>query len=329
VDVTVFCPTRESREPETYRGVTLRFVKFSSLGKYSEMFWDARSFCQARGQYDVVYMLGLGGAFAAWVPRAWGARVWVNTDGVEWKRTKFSWPQRAYLAMAEALSALFAHRIIADSPAIATYLHLRYPGLRNISTIAYGADTPKATPGQGPIEEFGLQRDGYYLVVCRLEPENHLHEIIAGYEQSGSQLPLVIVGNIESPNVYVSELLHHRGARVRFIGTVFDREKLTALRFHCRAYMHGHSVGGTNPSLLEAMACSNLVIAHNNAFNKETLGASGLFFLTSKELASHVEAIDAGAIKIEDMRIGAKERIQSRYQWDHIADEYIELLKGF
>ncbi len=281
---------------------------------------------QASGQFDVVYMLGLGGAFAAWVPRLWGSKVWVNTDGVEWKRTKFNWPQRIYLALAETLSVLFAHRIIADSPAIADYLRRRYPGLHRVSNIAYGADIPKTTPRQRLIEEFDLQVDKYYLVVCRLEPENHVLEIISGFEKSGSSMPLVILGNIESPNPYVSELLRHRSARVRFAGTVFDHEKLIALRFHCRAYIHGHSVGGTNPSLLEAMACSNFVIAHNNPFNREVLKEFGLFFSAAIDLASTVKAIDAGDVDTEAYRSGAASRIAEHYQWDQIADDYVELL---
>ena len=127
VNVTVFCPAPSPKSDETYRGVTLKFVKFPKLGKYSEMFWDARCFCVASRGFDVVYMLGLGGAFAAWVPRLFGSDVWVNTDGIEWKRTKFNWPQRTYLAFAEALSVLFASRVIADAASIAAYLRDRYP----------------------------------------------------------------------------------------------------------------------------------------------------------------------------------------------------------
>lgn len=327
VKVTVFCPAPSPKREETYRGVTLKFVKFPALGKYSEMFWDARCFCVAWRRFDVVYMLGLGGAFAAWVPRLFGARVWVNTDGIEWKRTKFTWPQRAYLALAEALSVLFASRIVADAAAIAEYLRGRYPGVRKIATIAYGAVPPAETPSAALIKEWNLQPDGYYVVVCRLEPENHVLEIIQGFEQSKSTVALVILGNVETPNAYVRTLLAHGTDRVRFIGVVYHREKLEALRFYARAYIHGHSVGGTNPSLLEAMACSNLVIAHDNPFNREVLGDSGVFFRTSDELASTVNAIDAGEIENSILRKAAADRIREHYLWDHVTDAYLELLR--
>ena len=326
VNVTVFCPSPASKRDETYSGVTLKFVKFPSLGKYSEMVWDAKCFCVARRNFDVVYMLGLGGAFAAWVPRIWGAKVWVNTDGIEWKRSKFTLPQRTYLGLAEALSVLFASRIIADSAAIAEYLKRRYPLLKRVSTIAYGASIPESRPDQRLIEQWGLGPEHYYIVVCRLEPENHVLEIVTGYELSGSPLPLVILGNIESPNDYVRELLSHRSEHVRFIGTVYESETLAALRFYARAYMHGHSVGGTNPSLLEAMACSNLVIAHDNPFNREVLGDSGLFFSKSADLANVLNAVvDCGDSDIRRRR--ATEIVASRYSWDKIADEYLALLQ--
>jgi glycosyltransferase involved in cell wall biosynthesis len=326
IEVTVFCPSPAPRKDETYKGVTLKFVKFPSLGKYSEMFWDAKCFCIARLNFDFVYMLGLGGAFAAWVPRLWGAKVWVNTDGIEWKRSKFTMAQRCYLALAEALSVLFASRIIADSAAIAVYLKRRYPLLKCVSMIAYGANIPKSQPNKKFIEEWGLKPQGYDIVVCRLEPENHVHEIVTGYERSGSPLPLVILGNIENPNEYVRDQLSHQGDRIRFIGTVYESETLAALRFYARAYIHGHSVGGTNPSLLEAMACSNLIIAHDNPFNREVLGDSGLYFSTSAELANVLNS-DMERLDSDVRRRRAAEIVQSRYSWDKITDEYFALLQ--
>jgi glycosyltransferase involved in cell wall biosynthesis len=326
IDVTVFCPSPTLKKDETYKGVTLKFVKFPSLGKYSEMFWDAKCFCIARRNFDVVYMLGLGGAFAAWVPRVWGAKVWVNTDGIEWKRSKFTMPQRSYLALAEAMSVLFASRIVADSAVIAAYLKGRYPLLKHVSTIAYGANIPQRLPDQELIKQWSLPPEGYYIMVCRLEPENHVLEIVTGYELSGSPLPLVILGNIENPNDYVRDLLSHRSERVRFIGTVYESKTLAALRFYARAYMHGHSVGGTNPSLLEAMACSNLVIAHDNPFNREVLGDAGLYFSSSAELANVLHSV-MDCVDSDARRRRAAEIVESRYSWDKITDEYFTLLQ--
>lgn len=328
IDVTVVCPAESDRSDDSINGVRRRYVKFPKLGKYSQMAWDAKCFTATRHGFDVVYMLGVGGAYAAWIPRIFGTRVWINPDGLEWKRSKFTWPQRAYLRVVEGLSVLFATRLIADAGAMATYLRRRYPGRRRISTIAYGADVADGEPESQLIGEWGLTPGDYSIVVCRLEPENHVLEIIEGYERSLSPFPLVILGDTENPNAYVLQLLTHRSARIRFLGTVFDREKLTALRFHARAYIHGHSVGGTNPSLLEAMACSNLVIAHDNAFNREVLGDSGVFFTAREDLAGLINQVDDGNLDAKMRGQLAAQRVREIYQWDQVADAYENLLRS-
>jgi lipopolysaccharide/colanic/teichoic acid biosynthesis glycosyltransferase/glycosyltransferase involved in cell wall biosynthesis len=327
VDVTVFCPADAPKCDATYQGVTLRYIPSPAMGAFSEVVWDVKCFWNARREFEVVYMLGVGAGFAAWIPRLFGAAVWINSDGMEWKRTKWSLLQRMYLAVAEAASVLFASRIVADADTIAEYLRDRYPGLKKISTIAYGADIPALTPERQILNEWKLNPDGYYLIVCRLEPENNVFEILEGFERANSSLPLVVLGNVENPNAYVRKLLEFGSDRIRFVGTLFDRERLNALRYYARAYFHGHSVGGTNPSLLEAMACSNLVIAHDNPFNREVLGDSGLHWSTSDELASIVSAVDGLRVNADLRGKKAAEIVRSRYQWDHIADVYLGLLK--
>lgn len=291
------------------------------------MLWDARCLWAARKHFDVVYMLGVGAGFAAWIPRAFGgAKVWVNSDGIEWKRRKYTWPERAYLVIAEGLSALFATRVIADAKAIESYLRARYPFRKRISAIAYGADVSDVMPDQHLLEEWNVSPNNYYIVVCRLEPENHVLEVISGFQCSNARIPLLIVGNIEHPNAYVQSLLQHQSNSVRFIGTVFDQKKLQALRHFSRAYIHGHSVGGTNPSLLEAMACSNLVIAHDNAFNREVLEDAGLYFRTRSDISNAINEIDNGAVDRPLLRQKATDRIRLHYHWNQIADAYAGLL---
>jgi glycosyltransferase involved in cell wall biosynthesis len=328
IDVTVFCPSTSSRPDECYRGVTLRFIKSPTVGGFTEVLWDAKCFWAARRGFDVVYMLGVGAAFAAWIPRLHGTPVWINSDGLEWKRSKWSVLQRAYLAVAEILSTFFASRVIADAAAIERYLRAHYPFLKSVSTIAYGAEIVEGRPDENVLDEWNLRPNEYYIIVCRLEPENHLLEMVEGFERSGSNLPLVVLGNIERPNHYVNALLAHRGPRVRFLGTVYDDRKLVALRYHTRAYLHGHSVGGTNPSLLEAMACSSLVVAHDNEFNREVLGDSGLYFSTSEDLANVVRIIDSGEVDSARLRKRAAEIVRHRYSWDSVADAYLQLLDG-
>jgi glycosyltransferase involved in cell wall biosynthesis len=327
VEVTVTCPADSQRTDEEYRGVRLKYVKSARLGPFTQMFWDVKCFFRARRGFDVVYMLGVGASFAAWIPRLWGTKVWINTDGIEWRRAKWSLAQRVYLLLAEALAVLFSTRVIADSAAIETYLRASYRRLNKVSCIAYGAYPLSEMPDPAALASWGLAPNGYYIVVCRLEPENHVLEIVEGFEKSASTLPLIILGDIQEPTAYIRRLLKLRSPRIRFAGTVYDKKALASLRSHARGYIHGHSVGGTNPSLLEAMACSNLVVAHSNPFNKEVLGSSGLFFETKADLAEIVAAIDSGKVDADRLGQGAAERIRSWYRWDQVADAYLSLLK--
>ncbi len=326
VSVTVFCPANLPKPDSTYQRITLKYVKSPRLGSFSETIWDVLCLWKARLGYDVVYMLGVGAGFAAWMPRLYGAAVLVNSDGLEWKRRKWSWAQRAYLAFAEAMSVLFATRIIADASAIAEYLCKRYPKLRKVSTIGYGADIPSIQPTYELLNNWNLEPGSYYLVVCRLEPENHVLEIVEGFELSKSTRQLAILGDIDNHNWYTRLLHSHRSDRIRFLGTVYDQDKLTTLRISACAYLHGHSVGGTNPSLLEAMACSNLVIAHDNPFNREVLGDCGLYWSTREEVASKVEAVDELRVNAGNRKMMAREIIRTRYSWERICDAYLEEL---
>lgn len=328
VDVTVFCPSKDARKDEVYRGVRLAFVKYPAESKFSEVLWDVKCFWAARRGFDVVYMLGVGASFGAWIPRLAGAKVWINSDGLEWKRTKWSPAQRLYLAVAEALGLALASRIIADSPAIKDYLRARYIRVKRVSTIAYGAEIPTRPPDQSVLGEWGLNPYRYSLVVCRLEPENHVLEVVVGYQRANSTIPLIILGDIRNPNAYVKRLLAHASDHVRFIGTIYDKERLQALRYYSSAYIHGHSVGGTNPSLLEAMACSNLVVAHDNAFNRCVLQDAGLFFRDPESLASALQELESNTSQIQILRDRARNIISSHYHWDQIADEYLHLLRS-
>ena len=171
-----------------------------------------------------------------------------------------------------------------------------------------------------------LTSGGYYVVICRLEPENHVLEIAKAFLKSGSTRKLVIVGDHLAQNAYVRALRAIDRSNVRLIGTVFDRDKLTALRSHAFAYFHGHSVGGTNPSLLEAMACGNLILAHDNPFNRETLAGTGLLFREPDHLSRLIHDVEAACVDTDALRVQTQTRARMCYSWPKIISEYSELL---
>lgn len=325
--VTVYAEADEECIPEdsTYQGVTIRYRRRPSWGPGSVVAYDCACLWDARRNFDVVYMLGYGAAWACWLPRLWGTPVWINVDGLEWKRSKWSLLARLYLRVMEAVATRTATHLIADAEAIALRFRLKYPGGAKCTTIAYGADVVCVEQvNSDDLSQWGLRSGQYTLVVARPEPENHLLEIIEGYPQHAPNWPLVIVGDVGGVNNYQRSLLALKSDRIRFLGGIYDASKLTSLRVHAAIYVHGHSVGGTNPSLLEAMACGNLIVAHDNQFNREVVGEAAWYFKNSSELAEAIQFLStAKAEHLKKLRYQVQERVRARYSWDQIAQQYM------
>ena len=220
--VTVFCEAnRESsveRGEPAYKSVRLRYVSAPRLGLLHTILYDLFSLWLARTGYDVVYMLGYGAAEFCWIPRLWGTEVWINPDGLEWARAKWGILARAYFRLMEWASIYVADRIIADSRAIAEALRERHSPFNNFSVIPYGCEVPSSPPNPDLLREWGLVPAGYYVVICRLEPENHVWEITEAFRASGSNRKLVIVGNQYAKNAYVRKLSAIRHSDVQMIG---------------------------------------------------------------------------------------------------------------
>ncbi len=243
-------------------------------------------------------------------------------DGLEWKRKKWNRFARAYLHVMERLATGIADRLIADARAIRDDLRERYSLRVPCDVIPYGCESIYTIPPTEAVTKRQISPKKYYIAVCRFEPENHIREIIDGFVASDTQCDLVLVGDHESASSYVSGLKQKQHSKIRFIGPVYDADELQALRYHCRAYIHGHSVGGTNPSLLEAMGCSNLIIAHDNRFNREVLQDAGLYFLTPQDICSTIGNIDSGSIDVNGLQSSAKSRALRFYNWDRITIAY-------
>lgn len=325
-EATVYCEAGDAFAPPEFCGVQLRYMPAPMLGRLQTVLYDLRCLWSARKGFDVVYMLGYGAAPFCLIPRLWGTEVWINPDGLEWARAKWGAVAKSYFRLMEWTSLRVADRIIADAAAIADSLALRHGPIGSCSVIPYGCEIVEKLPKIDPLAEWALVPESYYLVVCRLEPENHVLDILQAFQQSQSSRELIVVGNTQALTDYAERLRAIRDPRIRMIGTVYDQEKLTCLRAHAFAYMHGHSVGGTNPSLLEAMGCGNLIFAHDNPFNRETLGGCGAFFANAGELTQAIDRMDQDA-DVEDLRAAAKARARSRYRWPDIIARYAALLE--
>ena len=326
-DVTVLCEKRKGERPSVYKGVNLRYVSAPSFGPLTTIVFDLLCLVKARRSYEVVYMLGYGASLFCFIPRLWGAEVWINMDGIEWRRSKWSRAAKLYLRLMEGMALWTANRIIADAEGVRGHLAGRHRWLPPCTVIPYGSPVIECAPDAALIAEWDLHVDQYYIVVCRLEPENHVFEVVRGFAAANPYYPLIVVGDHLEKKRYVQQLVAMRDERIRFIGTVYDRDKLQALRYHARAYFHGHSVGGTNPSLLEAMGCGNAILAHDNVFNREVAGDAAEYFSVSKDLPRLIQALESDNGRRQAMRAAARRRIASHYSWEQVCDRYIELLE--
>ncbi len=262
-----------------------------------------------------------------------GGQLYVNPDGLEWKRSKWAKPVQAYLKYAEKCMANRADLIISDNVGIEDYIKTSYPAAKT-TFIAYGTDVKPSSLShdseqvRSTFEKWGIKENHYYLIVGRFVPENNYETAIREFMASDSQKNLVIICNHDG-NAYLEQLKakthFDRDKRVKFVGTVYDKEFLAYIRENAFAYIHGHEVGGTNPGLLEALAHTNLNLILDVDFNKSVAGPSGFYWnKQSGNLTKLINDADKG-IDYSNYGNRAKNIIRDRYTWDKIVGEYEDL----
>lgn len=266
-----------------------------------------------------------------------GVKVYINPDGQEWKRSKWGTFVKAYWKFSERLMVKHADLLICDSIGIENYIRQEYRKYQPKTTyISYGAEANKANLDDTSkkltewYEKNGIVKNNYYLIVGRFVPENNYETMIKGFMKSDTQKDLVIITNVEK-NKFYHELLittaFDMDKRVKFVGTVYDEELLKKIRENAFAYIHGHEVGGTNPSLLEALASTRLNILLNVEFNREVGCEGALYFNKSpNSLANLINKIEQYSEKqIFHYEKEAKRRIYEQYSWDKIVKQYENL----
>ena len=327
-DVTVYTRGSARREPE-YRGMKVVHLPALPMKQLETLSHTGLSTTHA--------VLGLDAARAAFVfnaanspflplLRSRGIPVALHMDGLEWKRSKWGKRGKAYYRWAEEFGVRWADALIADAPGIADYYRDEFDV--DTELIRYGAPIVETAPEDG-VRELGLEPGGYHLVVARFEPENHVLEIVEGYRASSARMPLVVVGSAPYSADYTQRI--HAVAdgddRIRLLGGVYDQDLLDALYFHAHTYIHGHSVGGTNPSLLRAMGAGTATIAYDVGFNRETLDEQGWFFADAAQVQAHFDALAADPARTDAFGGRSRERAASEFRWDKVADEYEDLAR--
>lgn len=330
-EVVVYSPHFHPYKEDTYKGVRIKHIYSpepwmgSSVGSF---FYDFASLKDAlkKEKFDIIYEAG----YTSIVP----AYIWFNVrkikypifttnmDGLEYKRTKFNkWVQK-FIFWEEKMTVKHSHYLIADNMGIHDYYKEKYG--KESKFLAYGADIHD-NYNEEFLKEFELEIDNYYLLVARLEPENNIIMAIEGYlaSKEKGKRPLVIVGKTNTPHGKELVAKYGNEKSIRFVGGIYDFDKLNSIRHFSYAYFHGHSVGGTNPSLLEAMASDCFILANDNIFNKAVLGENALYYPDHNAVTELLNNIESLTLKHKKSFIEKNlEIIQKEYSWDKLVDEH-------
>src|SRR4030095_49906 len=290
----------------------------NKIGTAGQFIYDYNCFQDARKRgFDILLQLGYTSS-SVWY-RFWPKKAVniLNMDGLEWKRAKYNNLTQKFLQWAEGLAARHGDVLIADSIGIKDYIQTKYQ--KEALYIPYGADIPESF-SDSYLANFSLQSNQYYLLIARMEPENNIETIIQGYQQSQQQFPLIIIGCTQNKHGQFL-LKKYASASIRFRGAIYEHNTINALRHFSALYFHGHSVGGTNPSLLEAMACGALIAAHENIFNRSVLDDRA-FYCSSHEPVRQLLGTVPDPDTRNDWQKRNIEKIRDQYNWQEIIDEY-------
>lgn len=311
----------ERLDDESVAGHKRVFVPLKANGGQS-LFYDAWAILHSIviERVDVVLILGYSGAWILPLIRmiSRDVKVVTNVDGMEWRRDKFGRLAKSLLKALEFFAVKFSNTVVVDNAALLPLLNSRYVGA-NPFLIAYGGDHTLVDP----VERRGFNHEGYYFSVARIEPENNCHLILEAFSRASSE-KLVFVGNWAAST-------YGKGLREKFsnvqnivmLDPVYDLAELSWLRASAVGYIHGHSVGGTNPSLVEAVFHSSKIIAYDCAFNRETLLCAGWYFSSVEDLCDRL--LIRGVV---DNLGDSAQLLREKYRWSNIASEYLSVFKS-
>ena len=329
-DVTIYC--RKSHYPPhmrvaSERGVRMVYVPSPGGKNFSGLVATLFACIHALslGKYDVFFFVNVGMGHHAAFCRMMGKRVVMNVDGLDWKRAKWGPIARAYFLSAAHAAIKFCNRLVTDAEAMRAYYLREFN--KETTMIAYGA---RVESSERPelIDQYGVQRDGYYLIASRLIPENNADLIVEAFLASGSAKKLVIAGGANYDSPFHRKLRAIATDAVIFTGHIHDQQVIKELHCNCFAYLHGHSVGGTNPSLLKAMGYGNCILALDTVFNREVLADAGLLFPKDADgLSRLMRHIESEPGEVAELRQRGPRRIRAEYSWEKVSAQYARLFR--
>ena len=325
--VTIYCRSSYYRsKPSTVHGAHLIYLPAPRLKALESLLHSFLSTMHVLfRKVDVIYFLDPANAPFTLLLRLCGKRVIIHTNGLGWKRRKWGVLAQRYYKFVERVCAKTANALITDNPAMKEY-YIKHYNTDSVY-IPYGAKHHAGTNGI-VYDEIDIFPKKYLLVVARLEPENNIDLIINEYTQSKLSMPLVIVGDSPYSPGYLRMLDEYSDSRVKFVGRINDQTKLNSLYKGAYLYIHGHEVGGTNPSLLRAMDAGTAPLVIDVPFNNEVIGGYGFVFNKKKgNLAGMLEDLAMDPKRVKRIGHSTQNRAQAEFTWDSVVKKHMELFQ--
>lgn len=324
--VTVYCQEEgfgEVYESE-WRGVKRIHIPVSQTGALATIIFDFKSVLHSLKQEGLFLTLGYNTACFNILHRIFGRTNIINMDGIEWKRQKWGMIAKTWFWLNERFGAWFGNHLVADHPRIEDHLATRV-SRKKITMIPYGAPAV-AEANIDLLETFGLTPMQYSVVIARPEPENSILEIVKAFSAERRGQKLVVLGKFEANvNPYHQSILAAASDEVIFTGAIYEHDVVGALRYYSRFYIHGHQVGGTNPSLVEALGAGCAVIAHDNHFNRWVADEAAVYFESEAALTKFFANDYLDEELVDKKKQAASSTFQSRFQWNDILIQYESL----
>ena len=328
-DITVYNSTKhysaEERVKE-WNGAKIKYIPLSANG-FQSIFYDIISMIHAVFFCDILLILGVSGCLFLPILKLLfpSKKIMVNVDGLEWRRPKWNKFAKQFLMFSEKIAVRYADEIVADNAAIQKYIHDKYDV--NANLVEYGADhNLQKGLSEKTLEQYPFLKNEYAFKVARIEPENNIHMILEAFSNQ-NKIPLVFVGNWKNSEYGRKLRTKYKSvAQLYLLDPIYDAELLNEFRTNAKIYIHGHSAGGTNPSLVEAMYLGLPILAFDVIYNKITTEYRAYFFDNSKQLAKMVQFMDI--LNLDKISDDLTEVAFRRYKWSVITEKYRELAKG-
>jgi glycosyltransferase involved in cell wall biosynthesis len=323
--VTVYCQEDGAGTvfEDTWSGVRRVRIPVAPSGAAGTVLFDWKATVHAAKEAGEVLTLGYNTAVFSILLRMAGIRNVINMDGIEWQRQKWGPVAKSWFWLNEWAGCWLGNHLVADHPEIKRHLETRVHR-EKITMIPYGADAV-ASADAALLQAYGITAGYYAILIARAEPENSILEIVRAWSRQRRGVKLVVLGKYEDSREYQRIVRAAASDEVVFAGAVYDKSVVQALRFHARFYIHGHQVGGTNPSLVEALGAGNAILAHDNRFNRWVAGPEACYFADEDECALGVAELLGGSDAVERMGETSRQRHAEQFTWPAVLHHY-ELL---